>query len=92
MKCTGLCYQGRSACTTPAACGLAPRKMHTRNSDGSSTGSASAPMPISMEPGDDDQDNAARLTLMEWALVISALASGIFSLAMLAGYALVKLS
>ncbi len=96
MKCTGLCYQGRSACTTPAACGLTAQKLYTRNSDGSSRtrseGSATAPMPISMEPSEDDQDNGARLSATEWALVIVALSSGIFSLAMIAGYALVKLS
>lgn len=92
MKCTGQCYQGRSACTTPAACGLAPRQLHTRNSDGSSTGSATAPMPISMEPDEHDQATDASLSMGDWALVFVALTAGIASIAMLAGYALFKLA
>lgn len=92
MNCTNFCNQGRNACPSPHACGLAPRKLHQGNSDGSSSGSATAPMPISMEPSEDDQDNGARLSATEWALVIVAITSSIFSLAMIAGYALVKLS
>ncbi len=70
----------------------AAQAVHQANSDGSSSGSATAPMPISMEPSEDDQANDARLSMGDWALVFVALTSGIASITMLAGYALVKLS
>lgn len=65
-----------------------PRKLHQSNSDGS----ASAPMPISMEPSPADAYDDSGFSTTELILLFIAIASAIFTAAMLAGYALVKLA
>ncbi len=92
MNCTNFCNQGRSACPTPHACGLAPRKLHQANSDGSSSGSATAPMPISMEAGPEDAYDDSGFSPTELILIFITAVSTIFTVAMLAGYVMVKLS
>jgi len=79
MKCTGLCYQGRSACTTPAACGLT---LHTRNSDGSSRNASAQ--------DDDIEYYDAPPGALEYFFAAIIIAALVFVLAVAAGYMAVR--